>query len=87
MHLRLGRVISEDAVNHDRLFLRAEPAVFAPEARGGLGGRGRHVEDREDADREGDGALDEEEISGMEKRAESADVANSRDGAAGDGSD
>ena len=48
MHGALAGIVAENSVDHDLLFVLAEPAVFAAEAALGLGRRCRHPKDGND---------------------------------------
>jgi hypothetical protein len=60
VHVALGRVVAQDAVDHDDFLALGEPALLVPPGFG-LSWRGDHGEPGPDADEEGEDAFDEEE--------------------------
>lgn len=57
MHVALGRVIAQDAIDHDLLLVLVEPPVFAAKFAGSLRRRRRKIEPGSDADEAGEHAF------------------------------
>lgn len=62
MHVALGGVVPEDAVDHDDLLALVEPSLLVPPGLG-LGWRGNHGEPGPDADYQGEDAFKKEKPS------------------------
>ena len=84
MHIALAGVITQDAIHHNELLALGEPAILAAEAARGLSGRGRQVEEGDEADAAGQHALEGEEPAPAREAVVAAQVEDAEGEESGD---